>query len=59
LPRQVIAGTTQAQTVAVIPPQVVDARAAAEALAPVLEMDSEKIYELINLEKRRLHQAQS
>ncbi len=52
---RLVAGTTQAQTVAVIPPQVDDARAAAEALAPVLEMDSEKIYELINLDKSAVY----
>jgi stage V sporulation protein D (sporulation-specific penicillin-binding protein) len=52
---RLIAGTTQAQTVAVIPPQVVDARAAAEALAPVLEIDSEKIYELITLDKSAVY----
>ena len=52
---RLIAGTTQAQTVAVIPPQVDDARAAAEALALVLEMDSEKIYELINLDKSAVY----
>ncbi len=52
---RLVAGTTQAQTVAVIPPQVDDARAAAEALAPVLEMDSERIYELFSLDRSAVY----
>jgi stage V sporulation protein D (sporulation-specific penicillin-binding protein) len=52
---RLFAGITQVQTIAVIPPQITEARAVAEALAPVLEMDSEKIYELINLDKSAVY----
>lgn len=52
---RLVAGITQAQTVAVIPPQVDDARVAAEALASVLEMDSEIIFELISLDKSAVY----
>lgn len=52
---RLLAGTRQAQTIAAIPPQVEDPRAAAEALAPVLNMDIENIIELITLERSAVY----
>lgn len=48
---RILAGSTSAQTVAAIPLQLDDPQAVARALAPVLEMDEQKILELINLER--------
>jgi stage V sporulation protein D (sporulation-specific penicillin-binding protein) len=52
---RLIAGTTKAHTVAVIPPQVDDARAASEALASVLQMNSDQVYDLITLDKSAVY----
>jgi stage V sporulation protein D (sporulation-specific penicillin-binding protein) len=48
---RLLAGSTSAQTVAAIPPQVENPQAAAEALAPVLGMDVSGILTLITMER--------
>ena len=48
---RLLAGSTSAQTVAAIPPQLEDPQAVAGALAPVLDMDEQSIFELISIER--------
>ncbi len=52
---RLLAGSTSAQTVAAIPPRVEDRRAVSAALAPVLNMNEEEIYELISLERSAVY----
>lgn len=52
---RLLAGGTSAHTVAAIPAQLEDPQGAAAALAPVLEMDPQKIYELITLERSAVY----
>ncbi|MBW6464499.1 MAG: peptidoglycan glycosyltransferase [Firmicutes bacterium] len=52
---RLLAGTKQAQTIAAIPPQVEDPQAAADALASILNMDSDRIFELITLERSAVY----
>lgn len=52
---RLLAGSKSVFTVAAIPPQLDDPGAVAEALAPVLEMDAQDIYELITLERSAVY----
>jgi len=52
---RLLAGSTSAHTVAAIPAQLEDPQAVAAALAPVLEMDSQKIHELISLDRSAVY----
>ena len=52
---RLLAGGISAHTVAAIPAQLEDPQGAAAALAPVLEMDPQKIYELITLERSAVY----
>jgi len=48
---RLLAGTSSVDTIAAVPPHVKDPQTAAEALAPVLDMESERIKELITMER--------
>ncbi len=52
---RLLAGSISAHTVAAIPPQLEDPQAVAGALAPVLEMDAQKIYEQISLDRSAVY----
>jgi len=52
---RLLAGSSTVDTVAAIPPQIADAQAAAGALAPVLKMEAESIYDLISLERSAIY----
>ncbi len=52
---RLLAGSTSVYTVAAIPPQLDDADAVASALAPVLEMDAQRIYELITMDRSAVY----
>ncbi len=52
---RLLAGSNAVSTVAAIPPQIDNPQNVAGALAPVLEMDSHKIYELITLERSAVY----
>lgn len=52
---RLLAGSTSVYTVAAIPPQLDDPGAVADALAPVLEMDAKRIYELITLDRSAVY----
>ncbi|MGM0688255.1 MAG: peptidoglycan D,D-transpeptidase FtsI family protein [Bacillota bacterium] len=52
---RLLAGSTSAHTVAAIPAQLEDPQAVAAALAPVLEMDTWKIYDLISLDRSAVY----
>ncbi len=50
-----LAGTTAVDTVAAVPPQVQDPQTAAEALGPVLDMEVQRIKELITMERSAIY----
>jgi stage V sporulation protein D (sporulation-specific penicillin-binding protein) len=52
---RLLAGSTAVDTVAAIPPQITNSQAAADALAPVLAMEAESIYDLISLERSAIY----
>ncbi len=52
---RLLAGSTSAHTVAAIPPQLEDPQAVADALAPVLDMDEQSIFELISIERSAVY----
>lgn len=52
---RLLAGSTSAHTIAAIPAQLEDPQAVAAALAPVLEMDTWKIYDLISLDRSAVY----
>lgn len=52
---RLLAGSIAAETVAAVPARLEDPRGAAEALAPVLEMDPQEIIDLIALERNAVY----
>ncbi len=52
---RLLAGSTSVYTVAAIPPQLDDPDAVSKALAPVLEMEARRIYELITLDRSAVY----
>lgn len=52
---RLLAGSTSVDTVAAIPPQIDNPEAVAGALAPILEMDAQRIYELITTDRSAIY----
>ncbi len=52
---RLLAGSTAVNTVAAIPPQIESPEAVAGALAPILEMDAQRIYELITMDRSAIY----
>jgi len=52
---RLLAGSTSVNTVAAIPPQIDNPEAVAGALAPILEMDAQRIYELITMDRSAIY----
>lgn len=52
---RLLAGSTSVNTVAAIPPQIDNPEAVAGALATILEMDAQRVYELITMDRSAVY----